>query len=49
MESKIGHRCTYLQNRNRLKDMENNRLVVAEGEGMGYTGRSGLVDTNCYI
>ena len=37
MESKIGHKQTYQQNRNRLTDIEN-RLVVAKGEG----GRSGI-------
>ena len=35
MESKIWHKCTNLQNRNRLTDIEN-RPVVAEGEGMGW-------------
>ena len=35
---------------NRITDMEN-RLVVAkgEGEGVGWTGSLGLVDTNYYI
>ena len=37
-----------LQNRNNLKDMEI-RLVVAEGEGMGWTGSLGLIDADCYI
>ena len=37
LESKICHKCTYLQNRNRLTDMEN-RLVVAKGEGKGVGG-----------
>ena len=32
VESKIWHKWTYLQNRNRLTDIEN-RLVVAKGEG----------------
>ena len=30
METKIWHKLTYLQNRNRLTDLEN-RLVVAKG------------------
>ena len=34
MESKIRHKWTYLQNRNRLTDIEN-RLVVAKGEESG--------------
>ena len=34
VESKIRHKWTYLQNRNRLTDIEN-RLVVAKGEGGG--------------
>ena len=34
MESKIWHKWTYLQNRNRLMDIKN-RLVVAKGEGGG--------------
>ena len=34
MESKIWHKRTYLQNRNRLTDIEN-RLVVAKGSGKG--------------
>ena len=47
MESKIWHRQTNLDNRNRLIDMEN-RLVVAEGEGegVGWTGSLGLIDAN---
>ena len=32
VESKIWHKWTYLQNRNRLIDIEN-RLVLAKGEG----------------
>ena len=32
MESKIRHKRTYLQNRNRFKKRED-RLVVAKGEG----------------
>ena len=34
VESKIWHKLTYLQNRNRLTDIQN-RFVVAMGEGMG--------------
>ena len=34
MESKILHKGTYLQNKNKLTDIEN-RLVVAKGEGWG--------------
>ena len=34
MESKIWHKRTYLQNRNRLTDIEN-RVVVTKGEGGG--------------
>ena len=34
VESKIGHKWTYLQNRNRLTDTED-RLVVAKGERDG--------------
>ena len=50
MESKIWHKRIYLQNRNKLTDIEN-RLVVAkgEGEGEGWTGSLGLVDANYYI
>ena len=34
VKSKIGHKWIYLQNRNRLTDVEN-RLMVAKGEGGG--------------
>ena len=46
----IWHKCTYLQKRNKLMDMEN-RLVAdkREGEGGGWTGSLGLVDANNYI
>ena len=37
VESKLWHKWTYLQNTNRLRDIEN-RLVVAKGE----MGRDGL-------
>jgi len=47
MESKIGHKRTSLQNRNRLIDIEN-RLVIAKGEeeGVGWMGSLGLEDAN---
>ena len=43
MASKIWHRRMYLQNTDRLTDMEN-RLVVAKGEGggSGMDGESGV-------
>ena len=44
----MWHKRTCLQNRNRLTDMEN-RLVVAKGEGGGWTGSLELVDANYYI
>ena len=34
MESKIRHKRTYLQNKNRLRGIEN-RLVVAKEDGVG--------------
>ena len=46
VESKIWHKWTYLQNRNRLTDIEN-RLVVAKEEGR--TGSLQLADVNYYI
>ena len=53
VESKIWHKRTYLQSRNRLTDIEN-RLVVAKGEGLGELGEGcvgnlGLVDANYYM
>ena len=50
VESKTWQKWTYLQNRNRLKDIEN-RIVVAKGEGEGseVDGEFGLVDANYYI
>ena len=50
MESRIGCERTYLQNRNRLTDIEK-RLIVAKGEGEGveWTGTLGLVDANYHI
>ena len=43
MESKIWHKWAYLQNRNRLTDIDN-RLVVAKGEGKrsGVDGELGV-------
>ena len=35
MESKIWHKRTYLQNRNRVTDIEN-RLAVAKGKQKGW-------------
>ena len=50
MESKIWHRGTHLQNRNKFTGMEN-RLVIAKGEeeGVGRTGSWGFVDANYSI
>ena len=39
---------TYLRDRNRLTDIDN-RLLVAKGKAVGWTGRLGLVDANYYI
>ena len=44
-ESKTWHKRTYLQNRNRLTDMEN-RFMVAKGEGVGWMGSLGSIDAN---
>ena len=50
VESKIWHKWTYLQNRNRLTDMESRPVVSkGEGEGMRWPGSSGLLDANFYI
>ena len=50
MESRLGHKGAYLQNRNRLTEIDN-RLGVAKGEGkgVGWTGSLGFVDANYYI
>ena len=50
LESNIWHKWTYLQERNKLIDLEN-RLVVAKGEEDGeiWTGSSGCVDANFFI
>ena len=47
---KYGTNGLILQKRNRLTKVEN-RLVAAEGrvEGVGWTGRLGLVETNYSI
>ena len=37
-----------LSKEKKIMDMEN-RLVVAKGEGVGWTGSWGLVDANYYI
>ena len=37
-----------LSTEKKLMDMENS-LVVAKGEGVGWTGSLGLVDANYYI
>ena len=48
MESKIQHKSTYLQNRNRFKDIEN-RLAVAKREGGDRrTGSLGLTNADIY-
>ena len=47
VESKIWYKLTYLQNRNRLTDIENRLAVVkTEGEGVGWTGSLGLIDAH---
>ena len=46
MESKIWYKSTYLQNKNKLTDMENRLMVV---KGAGWIGSLGLADTNYYI
>ena len=47
MESKIWHKRIYLQNRNKLTDMES-RLVVAkeERDGVALMGSLELIDAN---
>ena len=46
MDSKIWHKCTYLQKRNRLREVEN-RLVAAKGEGVG--GAEEFGDRRCKL
>ena len=49
MESKKGYKCTYLQNRNRLTDIEN-KLMVTNGEREeGQIGRLGLTYIHYYM
>ena len=50
VQSKIWHKWTYLQNRNRLTDIET-RSVFAKGErcGEGGAGNWGLALLNCYV
>ena len=50
MESKIWHKLTYLENKNRLTDIKN-IFVVSKGRGEGVEWREilGLVDANYYI
>ena len=50
VESKIWHKPTYLQNRNRLQDTEK-KIVIANGEGkeVGWTRSLGLIDANYYV
>ena len=47
MESNTQHKTTFLQKKNKLLDLENG-LGVAKGvgEGVGWTGSLGLVDSN---
>ena len=41
------HKWTYLQNKNKLMDIEKRPMVAkGEGEGVGWTGSLGLVDAN---
>ena len=35
VESRIWHKLTYLQNRNRLKDIENRLVIAKRWEGRG--------------
>ena len=50
VESKMWHKCTCLQNRKRLINIEN-RLKVAKGEreGVGRTGSLGLLNAKYYV
>ena len=50
VKSKVRHKWTYQQNRDRLTDIKN-RLVAAKGEwgGEAWTGSLGLADANYYI
>ena len=46
MESKTWCKGIYLQNRNRLTDVENRFVVAKEGGGSGITGSLRLSDAN---
>ena len=48
-ESKIRHKWTYIQNRNRLRDVEGTLVVAKGGGGDRSTGSLGSADANCYI
>ena len=47
VESNMWHRWTYLQNRNRLADIEN-KFMVAKGKGDGGGINQDLSDTDHY-
>ena len=49
MESKVWHKRTYLQNRNRLTDVENRLVVAKEEERVGWKGSLGLAVANYYL
>ena len=42
VESKIGHKLTYLRNRNKLMDIEKRLVVAKEGEGVGWNWEFGV-------
>ena len=43
----MWHKWNYLQERNKLMDLENRLVIVKrEGKGLGGTGSLGLVDAN---
>ena len=48
LESNIWHKGTYLKKRKKLMDLEN-KLVVAKGVGVRWTGSLELVDANYCI
>ena len=44
------YKCSYLQNRNILTDLENELMVTRwEGGGEGWSGRLGLADVSFYM
>ena len=50
VESKTWYKWTYLQNRNRLTDIEKRLVGAKAGQvGEGWTGSLGVADTNYYI